>query len=103
MLAVDFGGIGANAAEGNQTATNNSFNKFKALYTDVKEACNNCHDSPRTYYVSKDVFAKIDQMGTNITENNMTNVQAIQQELGIQCYRCHVLHIPAQDMKSKMK
>ncbi len=103
MLAVNFAGIGANAAEGNQTATNNSFNQFKVSYADVKDACNNCHDSPRTYYVSDDVFAKIDQMGTNITENNLTNVQAIQKELGIQCYRCHVLHWPAQNMKSKMK
>ena len=103
MLAVDFGGIGANAGEGNQTSTNNSFNKFRASYAQVKVACYNCHDTPRMYYVSDDVFAKIDQMGTNITENNMTNVQAIQQELGIQCYRCHVLHMPAQDMKSKMK
>ncbi|MCX9080865.1 MAG: hypothetical protein OIN83_01560 [Candidatus Methanoperedens sp.] len=103
MLAVNFVGIGANAAEGNQTSTNNSFNQFKVLYANVKVACYNCHDSPRTYYVSDDVFAKIDQMGTNITENNMKNVMAIQQELGIQCYRCHVLHWPAQNMKSKMK
>lgn len=102
MLAVNFGGIGANAAEGNQAATNNSFNKFKASYAQVKTACYNCHDTPRAYYVSDDVFARIDLMGTNINANNMTNVQAIQRELGIQCYRCHVLHMPAQDMKSKM-
>lgn len=101
-LGVDFGGIAANAAEGDQNATKNSFNNFKTLYTDTKAACSNCHDTPRFYYVSDDVFAKIDQMGDNITANNMTNVQVIQKELGIQCYRCHVLHMPAEDMKSKM-
>ncbi len=26
-----------------------------------------------------------------------------QQELAIQCYKCHVLHMPAQDMKDKME
>lgn len=103
LLGVNFGGIAANAAEGNQTATNNSFNQFKTLYTDTKTACSNCHDTPRFYYVSDDVFAKIDQMGDNITANNMQNVQDIQKELGIQCYRCHVLHLPAEDMKDKMK
>lgn len=102
-LGVNFGGIAANAAEGDQNATKNNFDQFKALYTGTKEACSNCHDTPRFYYVSDDVFAKIDQMGDNITSNNMQNVQMIQKELGIQCYRCHVLHMPAEDMKSKMK
>ncbi len=102
-LAGAFDGIGANAAEGKQNETNNSFNQFKALYTDVKGACSNCHDTPRYYYVSDDVFAKIDQMGQNITAGNLQNAQAIQQELGIQCYKCHVLHMPAQDMKDKME
>lgn len=101
-LAAGFGGIAANAAKGNQTATNNSFNQFKALYTDVADACKNCHNTPRLYYVSPDVFAKIDQMEANITANNLPAVMANQQGLGIQCYRCHVLHMPAEDMKSKM-
>ena len=91
-LASGFGGIAANAAEGNQTATNNSFAQFKALYTDVADACKNCHDTPRLYYVSPDVFEKIDQMGANITANNLPAVMANVQGLGIQCYRCHVLH-----------
>ncbi|VVB84978.1 Uncharacterised protein [uncultured archaeon] len=102
-LAGAFDGIGVNAAEGKQNEANNSFNQFKALYTDVKTACDNCHDSPRFYYVSDDVFAKIDQMGENITAGNLQNAGAIQQELGIQCYKCHVLHMPAQDMKDKME
>jgi cytochrome c553 len=103
VLAGSFEGIGVNAAKGNQTKTNNSFNQFVALYTSVKDACSNCHDTPRYYYVSADVFAKIDQMGENITAGNLTNAQANQQELGIQCYKCHVLHMPAQDMKDKME
>jgi hypothetical protein len=102
-LAGAFDGIGVNAAEGKQNEANNSFNQFKALYTDVKTACDNCHDTPRLYYVSDDVFAKIDQMGQNITAGNLQNAGAIQQELGIQCYKCHVLHMPAQDMKDKME
>jgi cytochrome c556 len=101
-LAEAFDGIGANAAKGNQTETNKSFNHFKALYKDVKTACKNCHDTPRYYYVSKDVFTKIKQMGQNITAGNLQAAQANQQELGIQCYKCHVLHMPAQDMKDKM-
>ncbi len=101
-LAGTYAGIGINAAKGNQSAANDSFNQFRDLYTDVKVACSNCHDSPRYYYVSDDVFATIDQMGQNITDGNMKNAIAIQQSLGVQCYRCHVLHMPAQDMKVKM-
>jgi hypothetical protein len=102
-LAGSYEGIAVDAAKGNQTAAVNNFNQFKTLYTDVKDACNNCHNTPRLYYVSDDVFARIDQMGDNITANNMQNVQAIQQGLGNECYRCHVLHMPAQDMRDKMK
>jgi len=101
-LAEAFDGIGANAAKGNQTETNKSFKQFKALYKDVKIACKNCHDSPRHYYVSKDVFTKIKQMGQNITAGDLQTAQLNQQELGIQCYKCHVLHMPAQNMKDKM-
>ncbi len=102
-LAGAFDGIGVNAAEGKKKEANDSFNQFKALYTETKQACNQCHDTPRFYYVGDDVFAKIDQMGQNIKAGNLQNAQAIQRELGIQCYKCHVLHMPAQDMKDKME
>jgi cytochrome c553 len=102
-LAGAFDGIGVNAAKGNQTATNNSFIQFKALYTDIKTACSNCHDTPRYYYVSDDVFAMINQTGDYITAGDLTNASINQQILGIQCYKCHVLHMPAQDMKAKME
>ncbi len=101
-LAGAYEGIAVNAAKGNQTAANNSFNQFVGLYTATKNACSNCHDTPRYYYVSDDVFSTINQMGQNITDGNLSNAIAIQQSLGIQCYRCHVLHMPAQDMKDKM-
>lgn len=102
-LAGAFDGVGANLAEGKQNEAINSFDQYKALYTDVKAACSNCHDTPRFYYVSDDVFVQIDQLGQNITAGNLQNAQKIQQELGIQCYKCHVLHMPAQDMKDKME
>ncbi len=102
-IAGAFDGISVNAAEGEQNDAINSFSQFKALYTDLKKACDNCHDSPRFYYVSDDVFAKIDQMGQNVTAGNLQAAQANQQELGIECYKCHVLHMPAQDMKKKME
>lgn len=101
-LAGSFDAIGVNAAEGKQNEANNSFNQFRTQYTAIKDACSNCHDTPRAYYVSDDIFAKIDQMGQNITSGNLQNAQAIQQDLGTQCYKCHVLHMPAQDMKDKM-
>jgi hypothetical protein len=102
-LAGAFDGIGVNAGEGKQNEASNSFNQFKTLYTDVKDACKNCHDTPRLYYVSDDVFVQIDQMGENITAGNLQNAQKIQQDIAIQCYKCHVLHMPAQDMKDKME
>ena len=102
-LAGAFDGIGVNAAKGNQTATNKSFIQFKALYTDIKTACSNCHDTPRYYYVSNDVFAMINQTGDFIQAGDLKNASINQQILGIQCYKCHVLHMPAQDMKAKME
>ncbi len=102
-LAGAFDGMGANLAYGKQKEANDSFNQYVALYMDIKDACKNCHDTPRYYYVSDDVFAQINQLGQNITAGNLQNAQKIQQDLAIQCYKCHVLHMPAQDMKDKME
>ncbi len=102
-LAGAFDGMGANLAYNKQKEANDSFNQYVALYTDIKDACKNCHDTPRYYYVSDDVFAQIDQLGQNITAGNLQNAQKIQQDLAIQCYKCHVLHMPTQDMKDKME
>jgi cytochrome c556 len=101
-MAGSYEGIGVDAQKGNWAQANVNFNQFNELFHDVKDACKNCHDTPRLYYVSDDVMSQVEQLGANVTAMNLPAVLAEQQGLGIQCYRCHALHMPAQDMKAKM-
>jgi hypothetical protein len=102
-LDGSFSGIGSDIMEGKQqNALNNSI-LFENMMQNFKQACNECHKTPRYYYVSDDVMTNITQMKTDIQNGDLSDAQAIQQQLGEEvCGRCHRLHMPAQDMKAKM-
>jgi cytochrome c556 len=101
-LDGDFAGITINAQKADWNAAELSLNHYKSLYKNLKEACKNCHDTPRLYYDSDDVFTQIDNTEANVTAQNLSAVMSNTQWLGNQCYRCHALHMPAQQMKNKM-
>ncbi len=98
-----YSGTGSNIREGKQQDAINSFNLFKSMMLNFKQACNDCHNTPRYYFVSDDVMAKVDQMGEDIQAGKLADAEIIRQQLGDTCFRCHVIHMPAQDMKDKME
>lgn len=102
-LATGFEGIGINIQEGKKQEAINSFKLFKSMLLNFKQACNDCHTTPRFYFVSDDVMKKVDEMGQDIQTGNFAAAQNIRVQLGDNCVRCHILHQPAQRMKDKMK
>lgn len=98
-----YSGIGSNIREGKQQDALNSSILFKSMMLNFKQACNDCHKTPRYYFVSDDVMANVTQMGNDIQAGKLADAEIIRQQLGDACFRCHVLHMPAQDMKDKME
>ncbi len=95
--------IGSDIREGKQQDALNSSILFKTMMLNFKQACNDCHKTPRYYFVSDDVMANLTQMVNDIRAGNLADAEIIRQQLGDTCFRCHVIHMPAQDMKDKME
>jgi len=99
-----YSGTGSNIREGKQQDALNSSILFESMMSNFKQACNNCHKTPRYYFVSDDVMANVTQMKNVIQAGNLANAETIREQLGEDvCFRCHVLHMPAQFMKAKME
>ena len=104
VMAGGFDSITVNLEEGKRTEAYNSWQSFKTMLLNFKEACKNCHTTPRFYFVSDDVLAQVDQMGADIAGNvAVDQIVLEQQQLGDNCHRCHVIHQPPQRMKDKME
>lgn len=103
IKAAGFDGVVVNLEEGKRTEAYNSWQLYKTMILNFKDACKNCHTTPRYYFVSDDVLAKVDQMGADIAGNVAVDTIVLeQQQLGDNCHRCHVIHQPTQRMKDKM-
>ena len=100
FLDVGLVGIFVNAKKWNQTGAKESFQVFNATFDGLAKACLSCHSTEPRYYVSKDIRAMIDLAGAKIDAGNLTEAAGIIQGVGMEsCYRCHVLHVPAQFSK----
>ncbi|MCX9082253.1 MAG: hypothetical protein OIN83_08645 [Candidatus Methanoperedens sp.] len=96
-LASGFDGIGVNIKNNNQKGAQESFGLFKTMFDNMNSTCSSCHVSPRKYYVSEDIQAMIDTMGEKINYGNLSEAERLRMSIGMEsCYKCHVLHMPAQ-------
>ncbi len=99
-LVIGYDGIGVNIEKKDQTGAQQSFNLFRSMFNNMTTACSSCHATERRYYVSQDIQAMISDMGANIASGNLSRAEEIRQTIGMEsCYRCHVLHMPAQFAK----
>jgi cytochrome c556 len=98
-----YSGTGSNIREGKQQDALNSSMLFESMMLNFKQACNNCHKTPRYYFVSDDVMANVTQMKNDIQTGNLADAETIREQLGETCIKCHIIHMPAQDMKDKME
>jgi cytochrome c556 len=103
-LAAGFDGIGVNIKNNNQKGAQESFGLFKTMFDNMNSTCSSCHVSPRTYYVSADIQAMINTMGEKINSGNLSEAEGLRMGIGMEsCYKCHVLHMPAQFAKDISK
>ena len=103
-LAAGFDGIGVNIKNNNQKGAQESFGLFKTMFDNMNSTCSSCHVSPRTYYVSADIQAMIKLMGEKINSGNRSEAEGLRMGIGMEsCYKCHVLHMPAQFAKDISK
>lgn len=101
-MVIGFDGIGVNIKNGNQSGAKQSFVLFSAMFDSLNSTCTSCHPSSPRYYVSADVRTMINKMGKEINAGNLSEAEGIRQAIGMEsCYRCHVLHMPAQFAKAR--
>ena len=103
-LAPGFDGIGVNIKNNNQNGAQESYGLFKMMFDNMNSTCSSCHASPPKYYVSADIRTMVDMMGEKINSGNLTEAEGLRMGIGIEsCYKCHVLHMPAQYAKDISK
>ena len=101
-LAVGFDGTIVNAAESQKESTNASFELFKIMFSNMRDACIQCHTENPMYFISTDVTDKIDDTESQIATGNFGAVITNMQQIGQECYKCHVVHESIQRIKEKM-
>ncbi len=103
-LDAAYSGTGSNIREGKQQDALNSSLLFKSMMLSFKQACNDCHKTPRYYFVSDDVMANVTQMVNDTQDGKLADAEMIREQLGEDiCIRCHIVHMPEQDMKDKIE
>jgi len=99
-LVVGYDGIGVNIKNGNQSGAQQSFMLFTTMFDNMNSTCSFCHSSPPRYYTSGDVRGMIEALGEKLKEGDLSEAERLRQGVGMEsCYRCHVLHMPAQFAK----
>lgn len=73
------------------------------MFSNMENACLNCHKEPPRYFVSQDVKSLISQEDQQITVGNLDNAGDTMKQIGDSCYRCHVIHEPAQRIRESME
>ncbi len=96
MQGLDFGitAIGVDSIRNNQTQAQADFQEFNATFQLLKVTCNNCHTTPRLYYVDSSVQGMVDSLGANISPPNITAIGDLSQAIGMEsCFKCHLVHV----------
>ncbi len=103
FLVTGFDGTMINAEEKQQANTSESFALFRMMFYNMKDKCNECHDTPRNYFVNKDVTDIINQTEQDISAGNLDAVPGPMKQIGVECYKCHVVHESLQRLKEQME
>jgi cytochrome c556 len=98
MLNTNFAGLGADVMQGQRQKAQTQLEGFNARFQAMADACMDCHDSERKYYVDesvKSVIANL-QLELNKPEINAEAVGGLMDTIGKEsCGKCHLVHIPA--------
>ena len=110
-MAGTYTGIGVDLQEGQLDNARNNFQAFSAQFKALAAqgtGCSSkgCHDAqpfrPRQYFVDTSMQAVVDQLGQAL-QAPTPNAQTVQQLTGTigteSCFKCHLVHFPAQFTK----
>jgi len=101
-MAPSFDGTIVNIQERQQKNATDSWNQFNAMFFNMEKACAGCHkESPRSY-VSQDVKSLISTAGKQINEGDMDLAEKTMKQIGDSCYKCHIIHEPAQRIRESL-
>ena len=98
-LLMGFDGIGVNIKESDQDGAEQSFELFDSMFDNMTNKCSACHISEPKYFVSEDIQTMIDDMGTNIINEEYGAANGLRYAIGDSCHKCHIIHIPPQYAK----
>lgn len=97
-MAGAYAGIGNDLGQGQIENARMQYEAFAARFQGLAEGCENCHDSPRYYYVDEESQARVAQLGELLAADT-PDPQAVGQMLNAigseTCFKCHLTHFPA--------
>lgn len=97
-MAINMNGIGHNLQQGQIDNAKQNFQAFNAQFDALRQACNSCHATERTYFVDDSVQADIDALGQALetTPPDAAAISGLMQKIGQEsCGNCHLVHTPA--------
>lgn len=103
-LAPAFDGVIVNIKEGQKIEAAEGWNQFNAMFSNLEKSCLQCHSEPPRYFVSSDIKSLISKVGKDITAGNLQEAGDAMQQIGMEsCYKCHVIHEPAQRIRESLE
>ncbi len=98
MLDGDLSGVQVDLAQGQVDRAREHAAGLATRYGTLKESCEACHDTERTYYVDASITAMIEKLGGALggASADPGSVQKLVQGIGMEsCHKCHLVHAPA--------
>ncbi len=98
MMNTNFAGMGADVMQGQREKAKVQFDGFNARFQAMADACMDCHDSERKYYVDESVGSVIENLKLELSKPAIdpSSVNGLMDSIGKEsCGKCHLVHIPA--------
>lgn len=102
-LTPAFDGTMINIKENQTKDVIDSWKQFNTMFFNMEKGCLQCHSEPPRYFVSQDVKSLIIDVEKQITTGKLDDAYKNIQKIGTGCYKCHVIHEPAQRIKESLK
>jgi hypothetical protein len=105
-MAGAYNGIGVDMKEGKANNARTDLQAFSSLFTGLADGCENCHETPRAYFVDTKVKVMISELGkaVNASTPDTATIGKLNGEIGMEsCLKCHLVHIPSAHAKARWK
>jgi len=98
MLNVGLTGVGVDTEQGQPENARAQLAAFRSRMTALKESCDACHDTPRSYFVDDRIDALMTDLAAALeaAAPDPSRVAALNRRIGEEsCSQCHMVHLPA--------